>query len=66
MNVSVKKKVAGQPIEKLLKDSQLLPVDKTFVNASMAKLQALRQQYMQAPDAGKSVFKLKQVPKKKK
>lgn len=44
MNVSVKKKVAGQPIEKLLKDSQLLPVDKTFVNASMAKLQALRQQ----------------------
>ncbi|GGK86786.1 hypothetical protein GCM10011405_38200 [Rufibacter glacialis] len=55
--------VAGKPIEKLLKNSSLLPVDKGTINDSLTRLQDLRLQYMQAPTAGKSVFKLPPLKK---
>ncbi|KAA6430796.1 hypothetical protein ACD591_18305 [Rufibacter glacialis] len=63
MNTPVKKMVAGKPIEKLLKNSSLLPVDKGTINDSLTRLQDLRLQYMQAPTAGKSVFKLPPLKK---
>ncbi|GAB2532335.1 hypothetical protein [Rufibacter soli] len=58
MNTPVKKAVVGKPIEKLLKDNALLTVDNSSVNDSLARLQALRQSYIQAPAAGKNVFRL--------
>ncbi|MFB9864599.1 hypothetical protein EFA69_05220 [Rufibacter immobilis] len=64
MNSSVKKAVAGKPIEKLLKNSVLLPVDTGSINDALARLQDLRQQYIQAPQAkGKEVFKLPALKK---
>jgi hypothetical protein len=58
MNTPVKKAVVGKPIEKLLKDNALLTVDNSSVNDSLARLQALRQSYIQTPTAGKNVFRL--------
>ena len=58
MNSPVKKVVAGKPIEKLLKNSSLLPVDNGSINDSLARLQDLRQKYIQAPQSGRNVLKL--------
>jgi hypothetical protein len=58
MNSSVNKLVAGHPIEKLLKDNLLLPVDKGYINDSLARLQDLRQRYIQTPLTGKNVLRL--------
>ncbi|AKQ44976.1 hypothetical protein TH63_03970 [Rufibacter radiotolerans] len=58
MNSPVNKVVVGKPIEKLLKNSALLAVDTSSVNDSLARLEALRQTYIQSPTAGRNVFKL--------
>ena len=58
MNSPVKKAVVGKPIEKLLKNSLLLPVDNGSINDSLARLQDLRQKYIQTPQSGKNVLKL--------
>ncbi|WP_181304034.1 hypothetical protein [Rufibacter sp. XAAS-G3-1] len=63
MNTSVKKAVAGKPIEKLLKNSLLLPVDAGSINDSLSRLQELRQTYIQAPVSGKNVLKLPSLKK---
>ncbi|WP_205499900.1 hypothetical protein [Rufibacter psychrotolerans] len=63
MNSSSKKAVVGKPIEKMLKNNVLLPVDNSAVNDSLARLKALRQMYIQAPQTGKKVFKLPALKK---
>ncbi|ALI99962.1 hypothetical protein [Rufibacter tibetensis] len=63
MNSPVKKVVAGKPIEKLLMNSSLLPVDNSSINDSLARLQDLRQRYIQTPQSGKNVFKLPRLKK---
>ncbi|RNI21827.1 hypothetical protein EFB08_22030 [Rufibacter latericius] len=63
MNSSVKKAVPGKPIEKLLKNSLLLQADPTSINDSLARLQDLRQKYIQTPVAGKNVLKLPALKK---
>ncbi|WP_192820219.1 hypothetical protein [Rufibacter sp. LB8] len=63
MNTVVKKKVAGMPIETLLKNSHEIPVDNAAVNQCFAKLQALRQTYMVSPLKGSNVFVLPRLKK---
>ncbi len=54
----------GKPIEKMLKDNVLLPIDNSYINESLARLQDLRQMYIQKPKTGKNVFKLPALKKK--
>ncbi|MBC3541042.1 hypothetical protein ACFSC6_17050 [Rufibacter sediminis] len=59
----MKKTVGGKPIEKLLKNSLLLPADNGSIKDSLARLQDLRQRYIQAPVTGKNVLKLPALKK---
>ncbi|KAA3436873.1 hypothetical protein [Rufibacter hautae] len=63
MNSSVKKVVVGKPIEKILKNSQLLPVDNGSISDSLARLQDLRQKYIQTQGSGKNVLRLPELKK---
>lgn len=64
MNTAVKKKVDGKPIEKLLKNNSLLSSDSMTIKESLARLQMLRQAYMQSSNAGKSVLTLPSLKEK--
>ena len=65
MSITVKKKVATQPIEKLLKDNLLLSADSSSIKASVSRLQELRTAYLTQAEAGKNVLHLPALKKKK-
>ncbi|AMM51783.1 hypothetical protein TH61_12180 [Rufibacter sp. DG15C] len=58
MSITAKKKVAAQPIEKLLKNNLLLSTDPTTIKESICRLQELRQAYIDHAEAGKNVLRL--------
>jgi hypothetical protein len=67
MSITTKKKVAAQPIEKLLKNNLLLSTDPGTIKESVCRLQELRDAYI-AHDAevGKNVLRLPGLKKKNK
>ncbi|MFC6998786.1 hypothetical protein [Rufibacter roseus] len=64
MDTAVKKKVAGKPIEDLLKNNTFLPSGDSYLQESLQRLQQLRQAYMISPAGKKSVFRLPKLQKK--
>ncbi|QHL89213.1 hypothetical protein GU926_17965 [Nibribacter ruber] len=64
MSITVKKKAAAQPIEKLLKNNMLLATDAYTIKQSVCRLQELRQAYIAHAEAGENVLHLPARKKK--
>ncbi len=63
MNTVVKMKVAGKPIERILKNNTLVSVDSSAQMAAIHRLHSLRETYMMAPVNYCCAFKLPTLKK---